>query len=84
LETELVEESLMNTQDISEVRQLRADEIEDVSGALLFIAGRVVLKVGEGGVIFGFGVDNVGNVIIDGSGIHGTVGKQDYSLPPAA
>jgi hypothetical protein len=73
----------MNTHDITGIRHLSTNEIQDVSGALIFIAHPVVLKVAERGVIFAFGIDGLGNVVIDDTGIWGSIGSQGYSFPPA-
>ena len=59
----------MNTQEITEVRNLTSDEMEDVSGALRIQIGPVRIKVLEDGLIFGISMDGVGAFCIDDHGV---------------
>ena len=58
----------MNTQEMTEIRNLTFDEIEDVSGAVILELGRVRIKLFEDYQIFAIQVGSVvfGCDIIDG------------------
>ena len=71
----------MNTQDITEVRNLSSDEIECVSGALKVSFGPFRVKVLEDGLILSLGIDGVGSFNVDEAGIWGSIGGQGYSFP---
>jgi ABC-type siderophore export system fused ATPase/permease subunit len=59
----------MNTQEMTEIRNLTSDEMEDVSGALKIQIGPVRIKVLEGEMIFSISMDGVGAFCIDTQGI---------------
>lgn len=58
----------MNAQEITEIRNLTSDEMEDVSGALMFRIGSVRIQILEGEMIFSVSVDGVGSLNIDTGG----------------
>ena len=60
--------SLMNTQEITEVRNLTSDEMEEISGALSVRIGPVGIKLFEGSMIFSIAIDGVGAFCIDDQG----------------
>jgi hypothetical protein len=71
----------MNTQGITEIRNLTSDEMEDASGALKASFGPLRVKLAEDGLFFSLGIDGVGSFNVDGGGIWGDWGGKGYSLP---
>ena len=71
----------MNTQDITEIRNLTSDEIEHASGAFKASFGPFRIKVGEDGLILSLGIDGVGSFNVDEAGVWGSFGGKGYSFP---
>ena len=68
----------MNTQEITEIRNLTSDEIEHASGALRVTIGPIRIKVLEDGLIASLAIDGVGSLNLDEHGVWGNIGSHSF------
>ena len=59
----------MNTPETSAIRNLTADEQEQVCGAVKVVIGPVKVKIMEDGLIFSLAIEHVGSFNVDEDGV---------------